>query len=1280
MPRPSITRAARPFAAVAIVWILVFLAAAPSGRAQPVTREIGLDCGGWFSGFAVHSSGRLYGFGDIFGAYRSDDGGESWSFIQKDFTEMAFFIIAMGVSPVDADRVAFNNYGGLWTSTDGGASWTKRLGDLAFAKRTRGSAPIAWHPTNLNELWLAAPRTGSSDTLWRSTDGGANWSPVGGSVFQTERVTTVHFLPGAPSEVWAGTVGGLWCSTDAGATWRKVWNNNGQNSAFGTPQVNSIARNASRVSVIATNDGVWQISAGNWADTATYSATQRLWDQINVPCVVALADGSFYATEIGDQSFAPRVSANGSTWTERAASLTTAYVPVWTTAAAIAAKPRPYGRDQVVQSPLDPTRWFMTGGAAPSISTDSGSTWRYAPSGLSGVATYRVRFDRTEPLRAYISASDIGAAVVTDGGFGGQAAYSSNKFVQALHTYHEILASANGQTLIGAGVNQETNSNAIVRSTDGGLTWSQLPLGGAGLPASTEGIVRAAMSPTDPADFIVITGYSENSGATNNPGVYRTTNGGVSFVKATGIPDGINTGGRYGPTCFIEADGVTAGVRYAVFRAANLATARGLWLSTDGGSSWTKRSDPFSGDWTFDFAVDPTQAGRLWAGSDYRGLRTSPDGGLSWSAITGFTKAVAVDAYAGRVAVRGRRSGDTWDKIYYSADQGVNWQEMTGPNARLAWAGGVAVDPWRAGQIWVTGSRSVTVINPPASLSGPRISASAPAPHFALAPGASALAPVVVSNTGSAPLTWNATPPPPSAGNPALADSATPGSGVSYSWIDAVTGGTRITAFDNNRDDYTTDPIPLPFTFPYYGNAYSSVRVCSNGFLNFTETETPYNPTASLPDGSAPRNILALFWTDLYVRSDSSIHYRSPDSSTFVVSYVNMSTYGNRNDAGAPRINAQVVLKSNGQIIYQYQSVNSSLSGFTIGMQNQARTFGVTAGPFAASSLQNRALRFTPPPHWLTNLSPASGTLAPGESATLLATVDASALVAGQNYSANIQFSSNDPLQSAWSLPFLLRVGTTPDPRVLGGGYEILSGDLSPRPEDGTRFAGVWPGSQGGEMTFTLRNLGGGALVPGAAPAVTFSGAAAADFSLVTAPDASVPANGDTSFTVRFSPSRAGARPATVSIATNASGSPYVFAVEGEGLHTFDAWETAHFSAEERALGVLNAPATDADGDGLANLLEYGLGRDPRTADSAPAPSAAVAAGRLALTFTRLRDATDLAYSVEASSDLVAWSAIWSSERVPYEGDAAQSEVTVSDTALLSESARRFLRLRVTRR
>ncbi len=118
-------------------------------------------------------------------------------------------------------------------------------------------------------------------------------------------------------------------------------------------------------------------------------------------------------------------------------------------------------------------------------------------------------------------------------------------------------------------------------------------------------------------------------------------------------------------------------------------------------------------------------------------------------------------------------------------------------------------------------------------------------------------------------------------------------------------------------------------------------------------------------------------------------------------------------------------------------------------------------------------------------------------------------------------------------------------------------------------------------------------------------------------------------------------------------------------------WRVAHFGTTE-AVGDA-ADLADPDGDGRPNLLEYALGGDPLVADIAAQSAATLdASGRLALTFSRTADGS-LLYTVETSTDLVAWTTFWSSTGA----DNTAGLVTVTYPDPIVVGTPRFLRLRV---
>ncbi len=121
---------------------------------------------------------------------------------------------------------------------------------------------------------------------------------------------------------------------------------------------------------------------------------------------------------------------------------------------------------------------------------------------------------------------------------------------------------------------------------------------------------------------------------------------------------------------------------------------------------------------------------------------------------------------------------------------------------------------------------------------------------------------------------------------------------------------------------------------------------------------------------------------------------------------------------------------------------------------------------------------------------------------------------------------------------------------------------------------------------------------------------------------------------------------------------------------TYSAWAIRYGVGDELA---------DDDGDTLSNLLEYGLGLNPTVPDHSVGPKAALEANHLILTYTRVKAATDLTFTLEASSNIMgAWSSSGVSSQIISE-DATRQTIKATDAASTSGTASRFLRLKVTR-
>jgi hypothetical protein len=133
-------------------------------------------------------------------------------------------VAAMAVDPNNPNVVYEGAAdGGVWKSTDGGAHWSM----ISQALGTQSIGAIAIPPKAHNTIYVGTGESNTNsdsyfgDGIYRSSDGGAHWGKVGGSVFN--RMTTFQITTnGDGSLVFAATNRGLYRSSDSGNTWSPV--------------------------------------------------------------------------------------------------------------------------------------------------------------------------------------------------------------------------------------------------------------------------------------------------------------------------------------------------------------------------------------------------------------------------------------------------------------------------------------------------------------------------------------------------------------------------------------------------------------------------------------------------------------------------------------------------------------------------------------------------------------------------------------------------------------------------------------------------------------------------------------------------------------------------------------------------------------------------------------------------------------------------------------------------------------------------------------------------
>jgi hypothetical protein len=138
-------------------------------------------------------------------------------------------------------------------------------------------------------------------------------------------------------------------------------------------------------------------------------------------------------------------------------------------------------------------------------------------------------------------------------------------------------------------------------------------------------------------------------------------------------------------------------------------------------------------------------------------------------------------------------------------------------------------------------------------------------------------------------------------------DSDDPG-GPMFDWVDLTTIGTPISL---TGDDANQAGVLIGFPFPFYGNMFSTVNVCTNGWLSFTNTTSDL-ANDPLPNASAPENLLAVFWDDLNPGATQRL-YTYQDGTRFILQYHQVPRFS----SGGP-YTFQVILYPSGRIVCQY--------------------------------------------------------------------------------------------------------------------------------------------------------------------------------------------------------------------------------------------------------------------------------------------------------------------------------------------------------------------------
>ena len=167
-----------------------------------------------------------------------------------------------------------------------------------------------------------------------------------------------------------------------------------------------------------------------------------------------------------------------------------------------------------------------------------------------------------------------------------------------------------------------------------------------------------------------------------------------------------------------------------------------------------------------------------------------------------------------------------------------------------------------------------------------------------------------------------------------------------FDWFEIAPPGPGTIVSEITNEDADTVTVTLPFTFRYYGTDYTSVGLCSNGFLEMGSSTYRFGSNTGIPAAGGPRALIAGFWDDLDPSLYGDIYqYYDGANHRWILEFKDAAHYG----ASGDRETFQVILldplyyptpTGDGEILVQYLN-GMAQPGATFGIENYDETVGI---------------------------------------------------------------------------------------------------------------------------------------------------------------------------------------------------------------------------------------------------------------------------------------------------------------------------------------------------
>lgn len=573
----------------------------------------------------------------------------------------------LAVHPTDPQTVyAGSASGGVWKSIDGGESWNP----LWDSEESLAIGALAIAPTNPNVIYAATgewtPGWGpgfAGAGLFTSTNGGNSWIQHTG--LTSRRVAQTLVSPTDANTVYVAGESGFEVSTDAGATWTILRTGQISDAVIDPSNENVIYINVRSVGIHKTTDSgtTWTLltngSIGSDADWIRLDIGRTGANGTNF--VVAKRSGTIYVTTDG-----------GATWTTLAGDHGGVSYHAWCNLIAVA----PDDEDILLAGGAGNFERTANGGASwAAISGLHADHHRaiFAPSSTSIVyscndgGVYRsedkgVTFEKVSDGLIITQFYDVGAWDTIGTVVGGGTQDQGTNFSHGGLTWQNIFGWDGGYFVIHPTdprtMYAEHQNTDIHKTTDGGNSWVQCTSGLTGSNPWTGVITLDSNNPntlftgtqmvfrtTDGCVTPWVQSSQNLSGSVTSIAIARSNSNRVYAATSAGMIIRSNDGGATSPwddktvpplpnrSCKdIVVDNTNENRVLAVFGGTTGGAASHVFLSLDGGDSWTDISSDLPDMSVNAAALDPNDANTFYVGTDVGVFRTI-DGGTSWQAF-----------------------------------------------------------------------------------------------------------------------------------------------------------------------------------------------------------------------------------------------------------------------------------------------------------------------------------------------------------------------------------------------------------------------------------------------------------------------------------------------------------------------------------------------------------------------------------------------------------------------------------------------------------------------